>query len=67
VLRTINHVNFADRAAVVLRANVPAVLRGISHNHRPSPADSDSLRAHPDGRKFDTGWHGALSDSLQGV
>jgi hypothetical protein len=67
VLRTINHVNFADRAAVVLRANVPAVSRGISHNHRLSLADSDCLRANSQGRKLDTDWHGALSDSLQGV
>jgi hypothetical protein len=67
MLRTINHVNLAHRAAVALRANVPAVSRGIIGNHRPSPADSGSLRASTQGRTFDTDWHGALSDSLQGV
>jgi hypothetical protein len=67
MLRTINYVNLAHRAAVALRANVPAVSRGIIHNHRPSPADSGSLRARTQGRTFDTDRHGALSDFLQRV
>jgi hypothetical protein len=66
-LRTINHVNLAHRAAVTLRANVPAVSRGIIHIHPLSPADSGCLRARTDGRTFDIDWHGVLSDSLQGV
>jgi hypothetical protein len=67
MLRTINHVNLAHRAAVTLRANVPALSRGLTHNHRPSLADGDSLRAHTEGWTFDTEGHGALSDCLQGA
>jgi hypothetical protein len=66
VLRTINHMNPADRAAAV-RANVPAVMCGTIHNHWPFPVGSDCVRARTGGRTFDTDWHGALSDSLEGV
>jgi hypothetical protein len=60
-------VNLAHRAAVALRANVPAVSRGTIHNHPLSPADSGSLRARTDGWTFDSNWHGVLSDLLEGV
>jgi hypothetical protein len=66
MLRTINQVSPARRAAIdVLRANVPMASRGIIDNHQPCRARSDSLRAHTQGRTFDSGWHGALSDSRQ--
>jgi hypothetical protein len=67
MLRMINHVNLAHRAAVALRAIVPAVSRGIIHNHPPSLVDGDALRAHTQGRTCDTDRHGALPGALKGA
>jgi hypothetical protein len=67
MLRTIDHVNLAHRAAIdVLRA-FPAVSRRIIHNHQPCLAHSNSRRARAEGPIVDIDWSGALSNSLHGV
>jgi hypothetical protein len=67
MLRTINHVNLADRAAIAVLRAVPAASRGIIPDHQPCLTHSDGRRASTEGPTFDLDRNGALSNSLHGV
>jgi hypothetical protein len=67
MLRTIDHVNLAHRAAIDVPRAFPAVLRRIIHNHQPCLAQSNSRRARAEATIVDIDGSGALSNSLQGV